>query len=186
MAKKTLKAKSAKRAGARAAARMPVKKAAAKSAQRSVKQSTKKPAKTAAKAPSATRVAGGGSGLLSVAPGFTANDAAASIKWYCDVLGFTVKERWEHEGQFRGAQIASGAVTINIGQDDWKLGRDRVKGQGTRIYIMMGPGIDEYAAAIKARGGRLDHEPLEDWGLRAFSITDPDGFKLTFMTPAKR
>jgi catechol 2,3-dioxygenase-like lactoylglutathione lyase family enzyme len=121
-----------------------------------------------------------------VAPGFTANDAAASIKWYCDVLGFTVKERWEHEGQFRGAQIASGAVTINIGQDDWKLGRDRVKGQGSRMYIMTGPGIDEYAEAIKARGGRLDHEPQDGWGMRSFSINDPDGVKLTFMTPAKR
>ena len=125
-------------------------------------------------------------GLLSVAPGFTANDAAASIKWYCDVLGFTVKERWEHDGEFRGAQIASGAVTINVGQDDWKLGRDRVKGQGTRIYILTGPGIDQYAEAIKARGGRLDHEPQDGWGMRAFSISDPDGFKLTFMTAVKR
>ena len=182
MAKKTQKAKTVKRASAKAVARKPVKKAAIRSATKS----TKKPVKTATKASPAARVAGSGAGLLSVAPGFTANDAAASIQWYCDVLGFTVKERWEHEGEFRGAQIASGAVTINIGQDDWKLGRDRVKGQGTRIYIMMGPGIDEYAAAIKARGGRLDHEPLEDWGLRAFSISDPDGFKLTFMTPSKR
>jgi uncharacterized glyoxalase superfamily protein PhnB len=182
MAKKTLKAKTANRTAAKAAARKPMTKAATKSA----KKSTKKPAKTAAKAPSATRVAGSGPGLLSVAPGFTANDAAASIKWYCDVLGFTVKERWEHEGQFRGAQIASGAVTINIGQDDWKLGRDRVKGQGSRMYIMTGPGIDEYAEAIKARGGRLDHEPQDGWGMRSFSINDPDGFKLTFMTPAKR
>jgi uncharacterized glyoxalase superfamily protein PhnB len=180
MAKKTLKAKTAKLAGAKAAIRKPAKKAAMKAVTKSAKNSTKKPAKTAAKA------AGGGPGLLSVAPGFTANDAAASIKWYCDVLGFTVKERWEHEGEFRGAQIASGAVTINIGQDDWKLGRDRVKGQGTRMYIMTGPGIDQYAGAIKARGGRLDHEPQDGWGLRAFSITDPDGFKLTFMTPSKR
>jgi uncharacterized glyoxalase superfamily protein PhnB len=182
MAKKTLKAKTANRTAAKAAARKPMTKAATKSA----KKSTRKPAKTSAQASSATRVAGSGSGLLSVAPGFTANDAAASIKWYCDVLGFTVKERWEHEGQFRGAQIASGAVTINIGQDDWKLGRDRVKGQGSRMYIMTWPGIDQYAAAIKARGGRLDHEPQDGWGLRAFSITDPDGFKLTFMTPSKQ
>ena len=181
MARKALKAKPAKRAGAKAVARKPALKAATKSA-----KSTKKPVRTPAKASSATRVAGSGPGLLSVAPGFTANDAAASIKWYCDVLGFTVRERWEHEGQFRGAQIALGAVTINIGQDDWKLGRDRVKGQGTRIYIMTGPGIDQYAEAIKARGGRLDHEPQDGWGMRAFSITDPDGFKLTFMTPSKR
>ena len=163
MSKKALKAKTAMRAPAKAAARKPVKKAAMKAAAKS----SKKP------------------GLLSVAPGFTANDAAASIKWYCDVLGFTVKERWEHEGEFRGAQIASGAVTISIGQDDWKLGRDRLKGQGTRQYIMTGPDIDKYASAIKARGGRLDHEPQDGWGMRTFSITDPDGFKLTFMTRAK-
>lgn len=182
MAKKTLKAKTAARARAKAAVRKPVKKATMKSA----KTSTKRPAKAVARASAATRVAGGGSGLLSVAPGFTANDAAASIKWYCDVLGFTVRERWEHEGQFRGAQITSGAVTINIGQDDWKLGRDRVKGQGSRMYIMTGPRIDQYAEGIKARGGRLDHEPQDGWGMRAFSITDPDGFKLTFMTPTRR
>jgi len=169
MAKKALKARKSGKASAKAAGKASVK----KSAKKSVKPSAR------------PRAAKGGIGLLSVAPGFTANDAAASVTWYCDVLGFTVKERWEHDGQFHGAQIASGAVTINIGQDDWKLGRDRLKGQGTRQYIMTGSGIDQYASAIKARGGRLDHEPQDGWGMRTFSITDPDGFKLTFMTRAK-
>ena len=122
------------------------------------------------------------SALASIVAGFTANDAAASIKWYCDVLGFKVIERWEHEGRFLGAQIGSGGVVINLGQDDWKQGRDRVKGQGTRLYIMMGPDVDGYAKAIKARGGTLAEEPRTDWGMRAFSINDPDGFKLSFMT----
>ena len=39
--------------------------------------------------------------------------------------------------------------------------------------------------AIKARGGVLDGDVVQDWGVRAFSINDPDGFKLTFMTPVK-
>jgi len=173
MAKKAPKATKSSKQPAKAAAR--------KSAAKSVKKPVKKSVKTSAKTPAAK----GGSGLMSVAPGFTANDAAASIKWYCDVLGFAVKERWEHDGQFHGAQIVSGAVTINIGQDDWKLGRDRLKGQGTRQYIMLGSDIDQYASAIKARGGRLDHEPQDGWGMRTFSVTDPDGFKLTFMTRAK-
>ena len=127
----------------------------------------------------------GGSSLMRAAPGFTVNDAAASLKWYCDVLGFTAGERWEYEGQFHGGQVVSGPVAINISQDDWKMGRDRVKGQGMSTYIMMGPDIDQYARAIKARGGRLDHEVSEAWGMRSFSITDPDGFKLTFMTRAR-
>ena len=174
MAKKPLKTTKSKAKPAKAA----TKKSAAKSAKPS--------AKTAKKAPAKARAPKGGSGLLSVAPGFTANDAAASVAWYCDVLGFTVKERWERDGEFHGAQVASGGVTINIGQDDWKLGRDRLKGQGMRMYIMTGPGIDQYASAIKARGGRLDQEPQDGWGMRAFSINDPDGFKLTFMTMAKK
>ena len=160
-------------------------------------KSRKQPAKTAAKqmrrkptlTRSATRRAAAtvarkarGAALVSVAPSFTANDARASIKWYCDVLGFKVIERWEHQGQFMGAQIGLDTVVFNIGQDDWKLGRDRVKGQGTRMFITTGPDVDAYASAIKSRGGVLASEPVNEWGMRAFSVNDPDGFKLTFMT----
>ena len=186
MAKKAVKATTTSRKHAQAAVRKPLRKTGAKPATKARKKPTRKPGTTSVKTAPAARAAMGGFELMSVAPGFTANDAAASVRWYCDVLGFALKERWEHEGQFRGAQLVSGAVVLNIGQDDWKLGRDRVKGQGTRMYVMTGPGIDQYAEAIKARGGRLDHEPQDGWGMRAFSITDPDGFKLTFMTPAMR
>lgn len=122
---------------------------------------------------------------VSVAPGFTVNDAEASVAWYRDVLGFSVKQRWEHEGQFRGAEMSAGAITLNISQDDWKLGRDRAKGQGVRLYVATGPEIDRFAAQVKAKGGALDHDPQDGWGVRAFSITDPDGYKLTFMTDLK-
>ena len=124
-------------------------------------------------------------GLQLVTPGFTVNDAAATIKWYCDVLGFKVDERWEQEGTFLGGSVVHGKVTINIGQDDWKLGRDRKKGLGTRLYITTADDIDAYANAIKSRGGTLDHEPKDEWGVRAFGLTDPDGYKITFMRPLK-
>jgi uncharacterized glyoxalase superfamily protein PhnB len=40
--------------------------------------------------------------------------------------------------------------------------------------------VDSLAAAIKKRGGRLDSEPVDQpWGSRDFSLTDPDGFKIT-------
>ena len=124
-------------------------------------------------------------GPQSIAPGFTVNDAGASIKWYCDVLGFSVEERWEKDGVFLGGTVVHGAVTINIGQDDWKLGRDRKKGQGVRLYITTADDIDKYAKGITSRGGTLDHEPRDDWGFRAFSLSDPDGYKITFMRPLK-
>jgi catechol 2,3-dioxygenase-like lactoylglutathione lyase family enzyme len=137
--------------------------------------------KVAAKSPAKVAPKPTGAALVSVSPSFTANDAEASIKWYCDVLGFKVVERWDTDG-FKGAQLRLDDVVFNIGQDDWKLGQNRVKGQGTRMYITTGPDIDAYAGAIKARGGVLASEPTSEWGMRAFSVNDPDGFKLTFMT----
>jgi uncharacterized glyoxalase superfamily protein PhnB len=124
-------------------------------------------------------------GLQKMAAGFTADDAAASIKWYCDVLGFSLKERWEQEGVFLGGSVVHGDVTINIGQDDWKLGRDRKKGQGVRLFITTADNIDAYAKAITSRGQALEHEPKDEWGFRAFSVVDPDGYKLTFLRPLK-
>lgn len=186
----------AKKAKKSKASKTPVKKASKTSVKKAsntpVRKASKTPAKKAAK-PAAKKLAKktaapvnlSGSALMSVSPGFTSNDAAASIVWYCDVLGFKIIEKWEHEGQFLGAQIGRDNVSFNIGQDDWKLGRDRVKGQGVRMYITTGPDIDAFAADIKSRGGVLDGDPQDGWGMRAFSIKDPDGFNLTFMTPKK-
>ena len=124
-------------------------------------------------------------GLEHMAVGLTADDAAASIKWYCDVLGFSVAQRWEKDGVFLGGSVVNGKVAVNIGQDDWKLGRDRKKGQGVRIYITSADDIDTYAKAIASRGGTLEHEPKDDWGFRVFAINDPDGYKITIMRPLK-
>ena len=85
-----------------------------------------------------------------------------------------------------GAEIMSGPVTLMFSQDDFKLGRKRIKGAGVRLYITTGPKIDAFATQIKANGGTLDHDPMDGWGVRAFSLVDPDGYKLTFMTPAKK
>lgn len=137
----------------------------------------------AKKAPAA--VAMRAKGPQDVSPSFTANDVVASMKWYSGVLGFTLKEKWENEGTLMGGSLVHGKATINLGQDDWKLGRDRQKGQGVRIFITTADDIDAYAKAITSRGGTLDGEPRNDWGFRAFSITDPDGFKITFMKPLK-
>jgi uncharacterized glyoxalase superfamily protein PhnB len=67
-----------------------------------------------------------------------------------------------------------------IGQDDWKKGRDRKKGEGFRIYCETRKNVDDLARRIKAKGGRLDQGPTDQpWGVRDISLTDPDGFKIT-------
>jgi uncharacterized glyoxalase superfamily protein PhnB len=141
----------------------------------SAKKAPAKKAKTGGKRPES-----GALSMTSASPGFTVNDLDKSLTWYRDVVGFVVDERWERDGKLAGVSLQAGKVTFMIGQDDWKKGRDRRKGEGFRLYCETTQDVDALAAKIKARGGTLDEEPRDTpWGSRDFSLTDPDGFKLT-------
>lgn len=125
--------------------------------------------------------------MTEFAPSFTADDLGKSIAWYRDVLGFVVGERWEREGKLVGCELRAGGVSLMLGQDDWQKGRDRRKGEGFRLYCGTTQNVDALAAGIKARGGELDSEPADQpWGSRDFSLTDPDGFKITIGKDSKK
>jgi lactoylglutathione lyase len=120
--------------------------------------------------------------LRNITPSFTATDLQRSIAFYRDVLGFMIGEEWRENGQLAGCEILAGAVTIMLSQDDFAKGRDRQKGVGMRWRCQTAQDIDKLAAEIKARGGVLEQEPQDmPWGERVFMISDPDGFKLTFV-----
>ena len=124
--------------------------------------------------------------LRDAAPGFTVNDLEKSLAWYRDVLGFVIKERWEQDGKLLGVEMAAGNVLFMLGQDDWQKGRDRVKGEGVRIYCTTDEDIDQLAAGIKARGGTLTQEPKDQpWGMRDIAMEDPDGYKITIARDKK-
>jgi len=113
--------------------------------------------------------------LRSVSLSLTATDLQRSIAFYRDVLGFMMGDEWRDE-------LHAGAVTFMLSQDDFAKGRDRVKGVGTRFYCGTAQDIDRLASQIRERGGVLDQEPkMMSWGSRVFMISDPDGFKLTFV-----
>jgi uncharacterized glyoxalase superfamily protein PhnB len=118
----------------------------------------------------------------SIAPGLTVNDLQQSIRFF-EGLGFAVDDRWEENGALVGVMMRAGEARLGLNQDDWKKGRDRVKGTGMRIFIATAQNIDEVAAGAKKAGLTLDSEPQDTpWGGRAFEITEPSGFKLTIGT----
>jgi catechol 2,3-dioxygenase-like lactoylglutathione lyase family enzyme len=120
-----------------------------------------------------------------VMPGFTVNDLQKSTRFY-EALGFVIEDRWEVEGALVGLMMRAGQARLGIDQDDWKKGRDRVKGIGMRTMIATDQDIDQLAAHAKAAGITLDEEPRDtEWGGRAFAVTDPDGFKLTIFKESK-
>jgi uncharacterized glyoxalase superfamily protein PhnB len=118
--------------------------------------------------------------------GLTVGDIDKSIAWYRDVLGCIVEEEWKHEGELMGASMLAGAARFFLGQDDWAKGKDRTKGVGFRLHLTTGQDVDEVAARIKDAGAALDTEPADmPWGTRQFTLTDPDGFKLTISSEAQ-
>ena len=136
---------------------------------------------------SAARTSSGGLALRSVAPSLTVDDLQKSLAFYRDVLGFTVRDRWEQGGTLMGVEMGAGAVVFMLGQDDWKKGRDRIKGEGFRLYCDTTQDVDRIAERIKAKGGVLAQEPRdEEWGARALTVEDPDGFKITILKQRRR
>ncbi len=114
-----------------------------------------------------------------IMPSLTSDDINKSLALY-EALGFTVSERWEENGKLIGVMVQAGSLQIGLNQDDWKKGRDREKGIGTRLYIETADNIDQIAARAKAAGIKLDVEPFDtEWKTRQFELSDPDGFKLT-------
>lgn len=118
--------------------------------------------------------------LRSVMPSFTVNDIQRSLAYYRDVLGFTVKDRWEEHGELRGVELVAGSVVIGVSQDDFTKGRDRVKGVGHRLWCATAQDVDALAAKVRARGGAIDEGPTNQGGMRYFTVTDPDGYRLSF------
>lgn len=119
--------------------------------------------------------------LTGFTPSLTVNDLSRSLAFYTDGLGFIVGERWSDGDVLRGVMLKAGTCEFGLSQDDWKQGRDRMKGAGFRIWCDTNQDIDAIAARLKATGSTLTEEPEDHpaWGVRSFSVDDPDGFHLT-------
>ena len=119
-------------------------------------------------------------------PSVTANDLAKSVRFYTEGLGFGVFEEWKEDGVLKGVMLEAGKAMLGLSQDDFGKGKDRVKGIGTRLHIETEQDIEAIARQAKDAGFKLDSEPGPlPWGPIGFSITDPDGFKLTISKPEK-
>lgn len=115
-----------------------------------------------------------------IAPGFTVKDLSRSIRFYTEGLGFAIVHRGESEGVLRYVRLKAGDAELGLGQDDFAKGKDRSKGVGMRVWITTRQDLHAVAAQAKAAGITLDADvEAMPWGPLAFSLTDPDGFKVT-------
>lgn len=124
--------------------------------------------------------------LRSVSPIFTVTDLERSVRFYTDVLGFIVGERYTgSDGALQGVMLKAGVSELGLSQDDWKKGRDRQRGVAVSVWCTTVQDIDALAKRIKAGGHALTQEPKdESFGGRSLALDDPDGFHLSIYKPA--
>jgi len=123
--------------------------------------------------------------IRSLVPTLTVNDLNRSLKFYRDGLGFAVGDEYKDGDEVKGVMIQAGNATLGLSQDDFAKGRGRIKGIGMRLYIETDQDIEKLAGQAKATGIILNEDPAPlPWGPVGFTVTDPDGFKLTISKPA--
>jgi len=119
---------------------------------------------------------------LSIA--LTVNDLTSSTRLYTEGLGFVLQEEFKMEGKVVGVMLESGDAGLMLTQDDFAKGRDRQKGAGMRLYIESEQDLQALAQQARAVGMAVEGDPAPlPWGPTGFSLTDPDGFKVTVSSP---
>lgn len=113
----------------------------------------------------------------------TTDDLQRSRDWYRDALGFVVDREFERDGRVFAFSMRAGSVRILLTQDNGVKGTVRQKGEGFSLQLTTSQDIDGLAAVAKQAGAVLDTEPADMWGVRAFRLRDPDGFRWTISSP---
>jgi uncharacterized glyoxalase superfamily protein PhnB len=126
--------------------------------------------------------------LRSIEPLLTVSDLQRSLRFYTDVLGFIISDRFTSDaGVLQGVMLKAGICEIGLTQDDWAKGRNRERGVAVRLWCTTAQDVDAFAARVKAAGHALTEEPRDQpWGGRSFSVDDPDGFHLSIYRPDEK
>jgi len=121
--------------------------------------------------------------LRSISAGLTVDDLERSLHFYTKGIGFFVQQRWEKDGKLAGVMLRAGTCELAIHQDDGALGRERKKGQGVRLWLETVQDLDALAERAESYGAEITDWPADkSWGVRSFSLDDPNGFHLTFFS----
>jgi lactoylglutathione lyase len=119
-------------------------------------------------------------------PFFAVADIEASLRFYRDGLGFRMTNHWIDDGALRWCWLELGDAALMLqqfrteGHDSWKpTGK---VGEGVSICFMCADALTIYRDA-RAKGLAVTR-PFVGNGLWVTELSDPDGYKLLFESPA--
>lgn len=118
-------------------------------------------------------------------------DMPASVRFYRDVLGFTVVETSGGDSeQFDWGLLRLGGAEVMLNtayeQDRRPPAPDAARMQAHRdtcLYFEC-PDVDAAYRHLKAQGVVVDAPAIAPYGMKQLYVSDPDGFQLCFQWPA--
>ena len=126
---------------------------------------------------------------MKIVPVIKSSDLEGSVRFYTEVLDF--ERKWPSE---EDRETANGVAHLTKNEAELQLSRhagDGVFGSLIRVSV---DDVDERYATFRARGLNTTKRPEspvhtapvdQTWGLREFSLSDPDGNGLCFCSPIK-
>jgi catechol 2,3-dioxygenase-like lactoylglutathione lyase family enzyme len=121
------------------------------------------------------------SNVTQAVPFFWVRDLDASLRFYVDGLGFTLKNKWLDDGKLRLCWLELGGAAVMLQE----FRHDRVPAEKTGVGVSVCFMCKDAIAIWKDVTGRgIDAKrPFVGNGLWVTSVVDPDGYHLDFESP---
>lgn len=118
-------------------------------------------------------------------PFFGVTNIDASLRFYVDGLGFTLKQQWTPQGRIRWCWLELNTAALML-QEYWKDGKPGggpagPLGQGVSICFICADAIAIYHDTMTR--GLTPARPYVGNGVWVTSFVDPDGYKIDFESP---
>lgn len=122
--------------------------------------------------------------FTAVTPNLVVRDLAASTAFYRDVLGFAVHQTVPETPPFVFVWLTRGDVTVFLNDpvaaahDNPHFTTPNYGGTATLFFVI--EGVDAFHALVMPHARVVMALKTQPYGMREFSILDPDGHVLTF------
>lgn len=126
--------------------------------------------------------------MKALTPLLNVADAAGSVSFYCEKLGFRIDNKFESDGKLVWAHISRGPVQMMINASGERASRGARSEARTYDDVVLYFSIDDAHSLrqhLIARGCRPGPVERQDYGLNEFTLRDPDGYELGFGSPVK-
>ncbi len=115
------------------------------------------------------------------------SDILKSIYFYRDILGFKMGKLYPDRECPTYAPIFVGETKLMLSQardSNKALHQDHLGGSGLQIFVRV-ENVEEELQRLKSQVNLVQDIETKPWGDREFTISDPDGYLISFYSPSK-